>query len=498
MRAVRLLVAVLSLALLALPVAADAPADGRDDVTVVAVVDGSFQPQHWDFHASRMPQARDGDPSNDLPLDAAPDTWLPDFTTEGLASYERLDLTLDDRNSRRSVASLQKADEATWESVQQSTNEAVHYYWIPDTKVVGAVHFGNGTFQDDNGAHGANTASVSVGNLHGTCPSCVVVLVTYGGGDREAASNWAMSQPWIDVVTNSFGFSAVNRDRLYSGSDVELQKAASERGQTIFFSSGNGQANTFTAPNTTYFSSQEGPDWIVTVGAVNPTGGNYTGAGKPADIASVGSSYPSIGGTTVSGSDRTFGGTSNATPVVAGYYAGALARARTLLDGPRVQDGGVIAQGTPVACGEVRPDCELADGVLTAAELRTRLFEGAVRTPQGLSPSISNVNTPVVSDEAELAAEGHGAYFGRLNGDEEWQAEAARITGPLEGTAAVLQRPAGEREWFVVDSYCRQSIWGAWSGGAYVEGTTPLPGADPAFPLRTALAASCDRLFPPL
>jgi hypothetical protein len=470
--------------------------DGRDSTTVIAVVDGSFQPQHFNWHASRMPQHLDADPSNDLPLDQAPDTWLPGFPGAGaFASYNALPLALDDENPQRTVASLQQA--SPWSSVQRSTNSAVHYYWVPDTKVVGVVHFGTSSFQGTNTAHGAGTSSVAAGNLHGTCPECVVVLITYGGNDREAASNWAMRQPWIDVVTNSFGFSQVERERLYSGSDTALQKAATERGQTIFFSSGNGISNTFSVPNTTLFSSQEGPDWIVTVGGVAPNGGEYTGAGKPADVASVGSGYPSqYGGTTVS-SGGNFSGTSNATPVVAGMYGRALWWARTQLGGPRQQDGGVLASGTPVACGAARPDCELGDGVLTATELRTRLLHAAVRTPQGLNPA-GAASTPAKTDETELASEGHGTFFGRLPSAASWDAEQARITGPMEGTAAPLARTTAEREWMVVDSWCRQQIWGGWGGGYYVQGSTTLPGASPQWPVRTALLSTCGQLFPPV
>ena len=482
-----------------LPAAAGAQevaVDGRDDVTVVAVVDGSFQPQHWNFSGPRMPQHQDADPSNDLPLSAAPDTWIPGFSTAGLTSYNALPLTIDETTRSRSVTSMQTADAEAWNSVKQSTSDAVNYYWVPGSKVVGAVHFGSGKFQGSNTAHGAGTSSVAVGNIHGSCPECVVVMITYGGNDGEAASNWAMKQPWIDVVTNSFGFSAVERERLYSGSDTDLQRQATERGQTIFFSSGNGISNTFSVPNTTLFSSQEGPDWIITVGATTPTGGEYTGAGKPADIASVGTSYPSQGGTTVS-SAGTFGGTSNSTPVTAGIFANSLHWARTNLDGGRQQADGVVASGTPLACGPVRADCELGDGVLTAAELRARLFQGAIRTPEGFSPSITGVNTPAKTAETELASEGHGTYFGKMQGDPTYREELARITGPMEGTAAVIERTAAEKEWMAVDSYCRQQIWGTWGGGYWKTGEA-LPGASPQWPLRSALAASCGELFPPL
>ena len=472
--------------------------DGRDDTTVIAVVDGSFQPQHWNWAGSMMPQHQDADPANDLPLNEAPDTWLPGFDTTGMAGYQPLPLAMDLENPGRTVASLQQESAASWSSMQRSTRDAVNYYWVPGSKVVGMVNFGSGKFQGSNTAHGAGTSSVAAGNLHGTCAECVVVLITYdGSGDREAASDWAMSQPWIDVVTNSFGYSLIERERLYSGSNTELQRAATERGQTIFFSSGNGISNTFSVPNTTLFSSQEGPDWIVTVGAVAPTGGEFTGAGKPADIASVGSGYPSqYGGTTVSSGGK-FGGTSNSTPVTAGIFAHSLYWARRQLDGPRQQAGGVIATGTPLPCGEARADCELGDGALTAAELRTRLFHGAVRTPQGFNPA-QTVSTPAKTAETELASEGHGTYFGKLRSYEEYAEEITRITGPMIGSVAALERSAEERDWMVVDSWCRQQIWGSWGGGYFVDGVTSLPGADPAFPLRTAMTNSCEEFFPPV
>ena len=500
-RLTTLLLALAAVAAL-LPAAAGAeevPAtDGRDDTTVIAVVDGSFQPQHFNWNASKMPQHLDADPSNDLPLSQGPDTWLPGFDTSGMASYNELPLTMEETSKSKSVASLQTADKPLWDSVKQSTASAVNYYWVPKSKVVGVVRFGTAPFQAGNTAHGAGTSSVAAGNMHGTCPECVVVLVTYGGDDQEAASNWAMNQPWIDVVTNSFGFGEVhNRARVYSGSNTELQRTATERGQTIFFSSGNGLNNDFIAPNTTLFSSQEGPDWIVTVGGISPTGGEFTGAGKPADIASVGSGYPSqYGGTTVS-SGGAFGGTSNATPVTAGMFAKSLYWARTQLDGPRQQAGGVVASGTPVPCGAADADCELGDGVVTSAELRARLFWGAERTSQGFNAG-QTADTPAKNDETQFAAEGHGSYFGKLKGAAALDAEMARITGPMDGSAAEMVRTNAERQWMVADSYCRQSIWGEWKGGYYVKGSTTLPAPDPAWPLRTALVGGCDQLFPPL
>ena len=469
-----------------------------DDAVVIAVVDGDFSPYHWNFDARKMPQHLDEDPANDLPLDQAPHTWLPGFPDPStFASYNALPITRAN-SAGQNPATLATQDAAVWNSVQKSTRTSAHYNWIPGTKIIGALDYSGNKIRaasSPNSSHGSGTSSVSAGNLTGTCPECLVVLVTYGGNDREAATDWAMSQPWIDVVTHSYGYSTVAYDKIYKGSNLALQKAATERGQAVFWSASNGQVNAFDAPTTTYYSSSKGPDWLITVGASAPGGGNYTGSGKTVDVASIGSSYPSAGGTTVTGKG-TFSGTSNATPVVAGMYARSLLWARQQLGGPsRAQTDGAIASGAPVTCGETRPDCELGDGTLTRDELQTRLFHAAIHTPQG--PNFATPHpSPVTVPEHEYAAEGHGTFFARMHSAQQWQQEQARITGPMAGTGALTPRPAGEREWMVVDSYCRQELWGSWTGGAYVAGKTALPGPNPQWPVRSALEASCPHLFP--
>jgi hypothetical protein len=371
----------------------------------------------------------------------------------------------------------------------------IEYHWLPGTKVIGAVDFGATGVRGSNDAHGTHVASVSVGNLHGTCPECLLVFVAAdftNPEQSERALEWALSQPWIDLVVNSYGFNrtARYRDRIYSGSDVAAQRVASERGQTIFFSAGNGLENDFRLPNSTYFSSQEGPDWTVTVGAVAPSGHSYTGSGKPADVAAPGEDYPAAGGLTVAGTG-TFGGTSNATPVVGGTYGAALAWARRHLAGAsRIQADGVVATGAPVSCGPARPDCELGDGALSARELRTRVLHAAVRTPQGAQVGHDTSSRPPIEpQEAELLAEGHGTFFARSRPDV-WNEELARITGPMTGAAAAPVRPPEDRDWFVADSYCRQQLWGSWTGGEWSAATT-LPAPSPLWPWRTATAASC-------
>ncbi|HEV2757526.1 MAG TPA: S8/S53 family peptidase [Actinomycetota bacterium] len=472
------------------------PTRGGDDAVVLAIIDFTFSPYHWDYLASKMPQHLDRDRSNDLPLGTAPHTWLNGFPAPGeaFASYKPIDLTLEEKDPNAQLQALDDKDKKKWDAVKRSTRDQINYYWLPDTKVIGAIEFGSQKIHGNSGEHGTGTTSVSVGNLHGTCPECLLVFIDIETADEAvAALDWAMDQPWIDAVSNSYG----NGDtipKVYNADDAEAQRKATERGQTIFFSAGNGFENSFTVPNPTYLSSEKGPDWLITVGAVSPTTqGSYVGAGKPADVSGVGRGYPSAySALTVSETGRSgFGGTSNAAPTVAGMYLRALYQVRQDYAGPsRMQARGVIAAGH-MECGAQRRKCELGDGSLTAQELRRRLLLGAVHTTTGMTDPEDLASLPAVAED-EYIAEGHGTYLARSSGKTgPWLKELGRILGPLYGRTAELERPPGEREWMIVDSFCRQEIWGQWKGGYYLGGETDLPGPDPAYPLRSALEQAC-------
>lgn len=517
------------------PVAhASVKAPGAGDATVIAVLDSGMSPYHWDYLASKMPQALNHDKSDDLPLTTSPDKWLPGFPKpSAFESYQPLKLSLDKRDETASMAKLHDKDAKLWNGFKPSGPDGINYYWIPDTKIIGAVSFGPETnsakaettvgnathaqgvddplgnvypylpYYGTGGAeHGMGTASVSTGNFHGTCPECLLVFLQFtddASGNR--AIDWAMKQPWIDVITNSYGFhtagTATTRDGVYGGANTALQKTASDRGQTIFWSAGNGYENAFVTPNQTLLSSQKGPDWIITVSATTPTGSsNPTGAGKPADISGVGDGYPSAYDSTRVTGGSAFSGTSNATPTIAGTYGRALYLARKAMRGAsRMQAGGVIARGA-FTCGRARKSCELGDGRLTASELRMRLLLSAPHRSKGNSPG-GTAAQPWKADEKYMV-EGHGTYLARVKADdEEWLNEFDLLRKPLLGLAPPPPRPEDERDWFIVDSWCRQHIWGEWTGGYYLPGKTTLPADDSAHPTRASYKNGCNGLARP-
>lgn len=474
----------------------------HDGVVVVAIIDVGINPYHFDFLSEYLPQHGNDDPTDDLPLTADPAEWVPGFPgASAFASYTRLDLNFTPDDGSRLAQELHDADQAAWDTLKPSEPDKVNYAYIPGTKVIGLVDFaGDGAFMPD--SHGLGSATVSVGNLHGTCPECLLVFV-HGLGNK--ASEWAAAQDWIDVQSNSWESSTLRgectpsvpplpvqcvtmRDSVNAGADLEARRVAVERGHQIFWAAGNGLQNDFRAPQSTYANDAKGNDWTIVVGAISGEGYSYSGTGKPVHVASLGTDYPRGAGPTVAGEGK-FGGTSNATPVTAGMYAEALYQLRRLVGESRTQDAGVLARGT-AGCGAANAQCALADGVLTIDEMREALFRAANYTLQG--DQVGQVAAlPLGASRTEVTymSEGHGTYWGRYKGTDHWSHEADRIAGYAAGTWYSVQN-GNQKAWFEVDSMCRQSAWGAWTQG-YYNATTTLPAASQAWPVRSALVAAC-------
>jgi hypothetical protein len=486
-----------------------APPTGPRKPTVVAVVETittdrsvlgtGFSPYHYDFLGSQHPWnlPADPDPANDIDFAADPAAYIAGYPTS-----TPINLTLpqnpgDDVSTRATVE-----DAEAWRTMEATADAAQpKLYRFPGTKVVGAIRFGpnggpgSGDIHGTNDSHGTHAAASAAGNIHGTCPECVLVLVGITKvSEALRAMEWARHQEWIDVVTNSWeaGTSAVADGIDFYQFDKETGPAV-ESGQTWVMGAGNGIGNLIATgvPQPTYYSSGKGPDWVVTVGAVGAANDqSFWGSSRPADIVSYGEAYPSSGTNTANGSGA-FGGSSNATPVVAGTIAKVIQWGREILgDTTQRHAGGVLAVGAPRPCDAGVADCPLADGTLTRAEAQAVVYDNVLPSPTrpwtSMVPSVAVPNLPNVSGSGvaptalnpsigglfmnpsvfSYTAQGHGIVYGRKDPGRH-VAEQRRFRNALIGTVEPYQRPPGEQTWMIVDSKCRQRLWGAWPPGAY-------------------------------
>lgn len=334
--------------------------------TVIAFVDSGINPYHQDFRAPEF-------------------THHPSEYVEGFpADARRLDLSLGVADSE-GYAAARDADEETLFDIEGNS-----LYWIPGTRIIGGYSTragGAGTFPErkiiDENGHGTGVASVGAGQFFGSNPNALIVAVE---GLGAASLEWATSQPWIDIVSNSWG----NIGNAPLGSTTAT-RAATRRGQTVAFAGGNGTTNQnshqvfapsgpvpvddpceckFPDSNPTVTSPYGGPSWILTVGAVSPINGQaHWWHSVPVDVSSFGSKWRAahVSGVTRD-QNRDFGGTSCATPVTAGVLSTIIQRAREEL-GDTVggqREGQAVAVAQP---GVTLPaQGPLADGVLTRTE----------------------------------------------------------------------------------------------------------------------------------
>jgi hypothetical protein len=346
--------------------------------TVIAFVDTGINPYHQDFRAPEFIH----DPS----------TFIEGYP----GGAERVDLSFDVADANGYDAA-RAADAGVLAALRRN-----RLYWFPGTRVVGGVSVaagGTGAGRDDfavidESSHGTGVASVAAGRYFGSNPNALIVIVE-GLGNASVA--WATSQPWIDVVSNSWGPGLPGRvDPLGS---VEASRAATRRGQSVLFSAGNGMRNTnssnvFPASvdpckckipthNVTATSYTSGPSWVLTIGAVSPVNGQaHWWHGIPVDAASFGSKWAAADAFGVArGDKRDFGGTSCATPITAGVLSAVIDSAREVL-GDRTggqRAGAVVAEA---AAGVAPPGAgPLADGKLTRAEAEEITLKSAQPVP---------------------------------------------------------------------------------------------------------------------
>ncbi|HEX9815921.1 MAG TPA: PKD domain-containing protein [Candidatus Thermoplasmatota archaeon] len=424
--------------LIAIGVAVGEPTDlASKSFAVIAIIDSGVNPYHSEFRDDRF--------------DAHPSQYVMGYPQEA----SELRLALDAPTFKAATT----RDEATWEDV-----ETRDLYWIPGTRIIGAISmdpYGATPILDEDG-HGTATASDAAGATVGTCPECLLVIIE---GPGDAALEWAFEQPWIDAVSNSWTFCipapavgcsadpGVIPAAVY---DSDSSREAVEAGQEVLFAAGNGVLNAFDAPTLTYLHSQTGPDWILTIGSSDASNSARTvGTGRPFDVTSYGVNWRGASHQSMN-SIRTFSGTSAATPVVAGAYAQILMTVRERLgdtdEGPR--PGAIVAQGTALS-GMV------SDGKLTRAEAERALLITA--KTDGSAATANPAGLP--GGPASFLYSGYGLI------------NAASAADAVKVAIGDMPAPARATEdlWASVDSEIRQALWGPWNPGGDLRDADPEP-----------------------
>lgn len=421
-------------------------------ITVLAVNDTGVNPYHVEFSAETYP-----DPdvlALTKNFTRHPSEYIPGYPKDAQA----IPMTT-------GQGYFPAADTKLW-SLKSASNpgglEFGKMYWIPGTKIVGAIQ--PGTFSctnctagahvilDDDG-HGSGSTSVSTGNRYGYCPTCLLV-VSKGLGSAMTASS---ALPWVDIQSNSWGTVAnapLDLGLQLAGLDPgKTTRVAVERGQTVLFASGNGSANAFESPSPTYGTSTAGPDWNVVVGAIRrDVERPIVGDGTPAHLSSWGDGNLPSACRTGTVSQCAFGGTSAATPYTSGVFGTVLTAIRQ-----RIGDGGagqrpgqVIAEGFPIPGSRY-----LSDGKLTRAELREAVLKTAFPLNQDNTQTIPIFPYPLTAPyngDINVLFEGYGAATPN---------SAKRAIAVLMGEMPLPTR-AAEDSFFALDRQIRDSLWGGY------------------------------------
>ena len=308
-----------------------------------------------------------------------PSTYIPGYPETATA----LKLTLD-----KPFEKAWAADEDKWKLVRRG-----ELYWIPGTKIIGAISFGGGgtycpqvriptvvatsdgtcsehNIFDDHG-HGTMTGSRSTGAPDSLAPTARLVTIE-GLGAKSV--EWAAEQGWIDVQTNSW-ISLVPPPVPSAITDAFA--AVSQKMATVV-ASGNGTAYVAgLAPTPTYLLSTA-PAGVILVGG-HDNGLATLWAGAPPHV--VADAYMPMSAATHSiepmHPEVMACCTSAAAPYAAGGAAALVLEARRLL-GDRtlgVHDG-ILAEGC-----KAPKEGPLADGNFTVSELKDVLFHTAEAHP---------------------------------------------------------------------------------------------------------------------
>jgi hypothetical protein len=419
---------------------------------VIAVVEDAVNVYHRDF----------ADPARR----ANPATWLPGYP----AGSTPLRLHLGERD----YAAARAKDDATWAALQ-----AGRLYHVPGTRFAGLVYLPSPLDKaatvdvqypppphpprpvaDGYTYHGTGVASVAAGATHGTCPHCDIVVVA--AENPEDGLAWAAKQPWIDVVSNSWGGLLGVPSQATTGAPARAadpgaspaSRAAAAAGKAVLFGSGNGVTDL--GPTThgtqhglTWDEPYAGPPWVLAVGAAKARTGQPTDwHNVPVDLIAQGEDRPAAAAESLAGVG-TFVGTSCSAPIAAGVLAEALYQARKATG-----DTGVGPRHGSLLVPKRRPrNGPAADGRLTYLEL----FAAAKSVAQWKTFDPSTVVADPFQAFATPTTPAAFAYEGYGLLDKPSVAPLSRV---LLGTQAQPPRPE-LADWLALERQARTARWGA-------------------------------------
>ena len=323
-------------------------------------------------------------------------------------------------------------DAETWKLVRRG-----QLYWIPGTKIIGAISKGAGgascplvkvptvvatndgtckerNILDDHG-HGTMTGSRAAGVLTSLAPDARIVTIEGLGAESV---RWAADQGWIDVQTNSW-ISLVPPPIPSGVTDAFAH--ATDKTFTLA-ASGNGTAYvTGFAPTPTYLLSTAPPGVVLVGGHDNGKATLWSGA-PPHVVADAYAGPTAIhNSSTEVRPDPISCCTSAASPYAASGAAAIVEEARRILgDRTTGVKNGVLATGP---CGVVEKG-PLADGDFTLEELRQVFFHTAQAHPvEGKHDGIIHwAGEPRLPDNAEYGPGGNPFCLGCTTTPAPWSA----------------------------------------------------------------------------
>ncbi len=409
-----------------------------------------------------------------------PSTYIPEYPANAIA----LPITLDEPDWAEAV----KNDCLLWKSVQPGK-----LYWFPGTRIIGAYSTNpavdaacntlptSGTEILDYNGHGTMVSSRGASNEYGACVAhdCRVVMIQFPGSvnlvnpgasnaPTIAAVKWAAdNSAWMDAQSNSWGpivpgWEPTGAAGLLTANPplVREIERANQR-HAAFWASGNGAAfRGGVLGHPTLLAAHFGISGYIVGGHDSGYMNTWPGF-SPHIVADSCDAWGAVRNHTSQSGERVAGGTSGATPYVAGGAGKILLEARRLLGDLNTGfENGIVASGP----AGLSPSGPLADGVFTSAEFRSVLLKTATARPAAQSDdgpvcaAGPYMPTPVKWTDVpaqypEFIQIGYGAV------DRVAQALAVRV---LNGEVPLPNRSTTD-QYFAADDQVRRALYEVWS-----------------------------------